>query len=41
MEKVNVRQNWDIHVDFTTRNFNPDAYARKFGKQSSKQRNKK
>lgn len=41
MEKVNVRQNWDIHVDFTTRNFRPDAYARKFGKQSSKSRKTK
>lgn len=38
MEKVNVRQNWDIHVDFTTKGFNPDAYARKFGKQPAKKR---
>lgn len=31
MEKVTVRQNWDIHVDFSLKRFTPDAYARKFG----------
>ena len=39
MEKVSIRQNWDIHVNFTTKGFSPDAYARKFGKQSTRRRN--
>lgn len=38
MEKVSIRQNWDIHVNFTTKGFSPDAYARKFGKQSTRRR---
>ncbi len=38
MEKVNVRQNWDIHVDFSTRHFSTDAYARKFGTQTRRRR---
>lgn len=38
MESVTVRENWDIHVDFSTKAFTPDAYARKFGKQSKNKR---
>ncbi len=38
MEKVSIRQNWDIHVNFSTKGFSPDAYARKFGKQSTRRR---
>lgn len=38
MEKVNVRQNWDIHVDFSTRAYAPAAYVRKFGKQPTNRR---
>lgn len=34
MQKVTVRQNWDIHVDFSLRDFTPDAFARKYGKKS-------
>lgn len=30
MEKVTVRANWDIKVEFETRRFTPDAFARKF-----------
>ena len=38
MEKVSIRQNWDIHVNFSTKGSSPDAYARKFGKQSTRRR---
>ncbi len=38
MQKVTVRQNWDIHVDFSTKAFNNDAYARKYGKQPKSKR---
>ncbi|MBQ2321960.1 MAG: Ig-like domain-containing protein [Bacteroidales bacterium] len=38
MEKVSVRPNWDIHVNFSTKGFSPDAYARKFGNQTTRRR---
>jgi hypothetical protein len=30
MEKVNVRANWEIKVDFKVGMYTPDKYARKF-----------
>lgn len=38
MEKVTVRQNWDIHVDFSLKVYTPDAYARKFASKKSSRR---
>lgn len=38
MEKVTVRQNWDIHVDFSLKDFTPDKYVKKFAKKKSSRR---
>ncbi len=40
MEKVTVRQNWDIHVIFETNLFTPDRYNKKFNKKSTKKKKK-
>lgn len=38
MQKVTVRQNWDIHVDFSLKDFTPAAFARKYGTNKSRRR---
>lgn len=38
MQKITVRPNWDIHVEFTTRNFSVDSYSRKYAKKATRRR---
>ncbi len=39
MDKITVRPNWDIHINFNRRLYTPDAYVKKFGKNKQKKRN--
>ncbi len=41
MEKVNVRANWDIKIDFDTNSYSPDKFAHKFRVKSSSNRKRK
>lgn len=41
MEKVNVRANWDIKVDFDVENYSPDKFARKFRTKSTTRKKSK
>lgn len=38
MDKITVRPNWDIHVEFNLGDFNVDAFANKFTKKKTKSR---
>lgn len=41
MENISVRANWDIKIDFETKKFDPDKYARKFLVKINNNNNKK